>query len=91
MKDYYDIYLIYNNEFEKINKDVFRKAVEKTFKKREFYGDLEKCLTIVKNSERLHLYWNSYIRKNKFVKDILFEDTIKCLEKFVDILIPVGV
>lgn len=91
MKDYYDIYLIYNNEFKTLNKNNFRKAVEKTFNKRNFDGDLEKCLDIVKNSERLHMYWNSYARKNKFVGDVSFEDTIKCLESFVEILIPVAV
>ena len=90
MKDYYDIYLIYNNEFKTLNNDDFRKAVEKTFTKRNFDGDLEKCLDIVKNSERLHMYWNSYARKNKFVGDVSFEDTIKCLESFVEILIPVA-
>ena len=91
MKDYYDIYLIYNNEFKTLNKDNFRKAVEKTFNKRNFDGDLKKCLDIVKNSERLHMYWNSYARKNKFVGDVSFEDTIKCLESFVEILSPVAV
>ena len=91
MKDYYDIYLIYNNEFETLDKDSFRKAIEKTFKKRNFDSDLENCLNIVKNSERLRMYWNSYSRKNKFVGDVSFEDTIKCLEKFVYILVPVSV
>ena len=91
MKDYYDIYLIYKNEFSKLNKDNFRKAVEKTFNKRNFAGDLEKCLDIVKNSDRLHMYWNSYSRKNKFVGNVEFEDTIKCLESFVEILIPVRI
>ena len=91
MKDYYDIYLIYNNEFQTLNKDNFRKAIEKTFNKRNFNGDLEKCLDIVKNSERLNMYWNSYVRKNKFVGNVSFDDTIECLEKIVKVLIPVSV
>ncbi len=91
MKDYYDIYLIYNNEFETLNKDSFRKATEKTFKKRNFSDNIENCLNIVKNSERLHIYWNSYARKNKFVRNVSFEDAINCLEKFVDILVEISV
>lgn len=91
MKDYYDIYLIYNNEFKTLNKDNFRKAIEKTFEKRKFNADLENCLNIVKNSERLYMYWNSYARKNKFVGNVSFEDTIKCLERFVDILVTVEI
>lgn len=91
MKDYYDIYLIYNNEFETLNKENYRKAIEKTFKKRNFNSNLENCLDIVKNSERLKKYWKSYSRKNKFVGNLSFEDTIKCLEEFVDILITTKV
>lgn len=91
MKDYYDVYLIYNNEFKPLNKDNFRKAIKKTFKKRNFNSNLEKCLDIVKNSERLQKYWNSYSRKNKIAANISYEDTIKCLEKFVDILITTKV
>lgn len=87
MKDYYDIYLIYNNEFKSLNVDDFRVAVEKTFKKRQFTGDLEKGLDIIKNSDKLHMYWKAYARKNKFVGDVTFEDTIKCLEEFASVLI----
>lgn len=88
MKDYYDIYLIYNKEHDKLNINNFRKAVEKTFKKREFNGDLLKNLDIIKNSTILRSYWNSYSRKNSYAKNVTFEDTIECLEKLVGILIP---
>ena len=91
MKDYYDIYLIHNNELKKINKDTFRKAASKTFSKRNFNANLEKNLDIVKNSEKLHMYWKAYARKNKFVGGVSFEDTIKCLEYFVEILSPITV
>lgn len=87
MKDYYDIYLIYNNEYKSLNVDDFRIAVEKTFKKRQFNGDLEKKLDIIKNSDRLHMYWKAYAIKNKFVGDVTFEDSIRCLEEFVNVLI----
>ena len=91
MKDYYDIYLIYSNEFKNLNINSLRKAVEKTFKKRGFNSDLIKCLNIVRSSEILQMYWYGYSKKNKFVRDISFEDTIKCLEKFVDIIIPTSI
>lgn len=86
MKDYYDIYLIYNNEYTSLNKDNFCKAAQKTFKKRGFNGNLKNGLEIIRNSEVLAKYWDAYIRKNKFTSAITFEDTIKCLEVFVDIL-----
>lgn len=86
MKDYYDIYLIYNKEFKKLNINNFKRAVEKTFKKREFNGDILQSLDIIRNSDILLSYWKFYSRKNSFARNISFEDTVKCLEKFVDIL-----
>lgn len=91
MKDYYDIYLIHKFKFNKINKDKFMGAVEKTFKKRKFNSDLIASLKVVKNSKILRDKWTSYSRKNSYAKNLKFDETLKCLENFVDILIPVVV
>ena len=91
MKDYYDIYLIYNLKFDKINKENFRGAVEKTFKKREFDAELITNLNIVKESKVLRDKWLSYSRKNSYARDVEFEETLKCLEQFIDIIVPVAV
>ena len=90
MKDYYDIYLINKFKFDKINKNKFRGAVEKTFEKREFNGDLLKNLDIVKDSRILKEKWTSYARKNSYARNLEFDETIKCLEQFIEILIPVA-
>ena len=91
MKDYYDIYLIYKFKFDKINKENFRGAVEKTFKKREFDADPITNLNIVKESKVLRDKWLSYSRKNSYARDVEFEETLKCLEQFIDIIVPVAV
>lgn len=91
MKDYYDIYLIYKFKFDKINKEKFRRAVEKTFKKRKFDADLITNLNIVKESKVLKDKWLSYSRKNSYARDVEFEETLKCLEQFIDIIVPVAV
>ena len=91
MKDYYDIYLIYKFKFNKIDKEKFRGAVEKTFKKREFDADLITNLNIVKESKVLKDKWISYSRKNSYAGDVEFEETLKCLEQFIDIIVPVAV
>ena len=91
MKDYYDIYLIHKFKFNKINKTKFRGAVEKTFKKRNFNTDLITSLKVVKDSKILKDKWTSYSRKNSYAKNIEFNETIKCLEDFIEILIPVAV
>lgn len=89
MKDYYDIYLIYKFKFDKIDKEKFRGAVEKTFKKREFDADLITNLNIVKESKVLKDKWISYSRKYSYARDIEFEETLKCLEQFINIIVPI--
>lgn len=91
MKDYYGIYLIHKFKFNKINKTKFRGAVEKTFKKRNFNTDLITSLKVIKDSKILKDKWTSYSRKNSYAKNIEFDETIKCLEDFIEILIPVAV
>ena len=91
MKDYYDIYLIYKFKFNKINKIEFRRAVEKTFEKREFNEDLIVNLNVLKNSEILRDKWTSYSRKNSYARNLEFDETIKCLKEFIDIIVPLNV
>ncbi len=91
MKDYYDIYLIHKFKFDKINKTKFRGAVEKTFKKREFHADLIANLNVVKDSKILRDKWKNYSRKNSYARNLEFDETIKCLEEFIDIIVPVAV
>lgn len=91
MKDYYDIYLIHRFKFNKINKTKFRGAVEKTFEKREFNAELIASLNVVKDSKILRDKWVSYSRKNSYARNLEFDETIKWLEDFIEILIPVAV
>ena len=91
MKDYYDIYLIYRFKFDKINKEKFMGAVEKTFRKRNFNANLITNLNIVKESNVLKDKWISYSRKNNYAKNVEFEETLDCLEQFIEIILPVAV
>ena len=89
MKDYYDVYLIH--KFYTINKTKFRGAVEKTFKKRNFNEDLIASLNIVKDSKILRDKWTSYSRKNSYARNLEFDETIACLEEFIEIILPVSI
>ncbi len=88
MKDYYDIYLIYKFKFNKINKTKFKGAARRTFEKRNFNADLVTNLNIIKESTVLKEKWTSYARKNNYARNIDFNETIKCIEEFIEILIP---
>ena len=89
MKDFYDIYLIYKFTFERLNKDRFRNAVKKTFSYRAFNDDLYECFVIIEHSSILQKKWNAYARKNKYARNITFSDTICCLKKYIDLLVPI--
>ena len=91
MKDYYDIYLIHKFKFNKINKTKFRGAVKKTFEKRKFHADLIVNLNVVKDSRILRDKWTSYSRKNSYATNLEFDEIIRALEEFIEIIVPVTV
>lgn len=35
--------------------------------------------------------WASYARKNTYAKDIKYEETLECLEQFIEIIVPVTI
>ncbi len=85
-RDYYDIYLIYKMSIESISQDHFLKAVEKTFEKRKYDGNIINTLTKIKDSEILKKRWESYSRKNSYAKNISYADVIECLEALVKVV-----
>lgn len=84
MKDYYDVYLI--SKSNKIDKNKFQKATEKTFKKRKFKLNPKDQLKKIKQNKELIERWKSYTRKNEYAKDIEFKDTIESIEKVIEML-----
>lgn len=90
-RDFYDIYLIYKKEWQNINIDHFRKAIDKTFTKREYKGDPFEDLDIIRNSEILKERWNKYQRNFSYAEGIEFEDIMNCLEIMIEQFEVVGV
>ena len=90
-KDFYDIYLIYTKDWKNINLDHFRKAIDKTFAKREYKGNPTEALDIIRNSEALKERWNKYQKNFEYAEGIEFEDIMNCLEIMIEQFVPVGV
>lgn len=86
MKDYYDIYLIYNKDWKEINKLNLKNAIEKTFEKRKFTKDLITTFNVIKSSSVLRTRWNAYSKKYKYANNISYEDIVMCLEDIINIL-----
>lgn len=91
MRDFYDIYLIYTKDWSNVNLEYFVKAMEKTFSKREFTGDPFTALDIIKNSEVLKERWNKYQKTFSYVRGMVFDEIMDCLEKMIEQFEPVGV
>lgn len=91
MRDYYDIYLIYTRDKESINKEHLKQAIDKTFKNREYNGDIDKSVEIIEDSEILKNRWKIYARKNKYAKDISYEEIIIFINELISVIEPVGV
>lgn len=76
MRDFYDIYLIYTKDWNNINTDNFRKAIDKTFAKREYVGDHLIIIDILRESELIRKKWKIYQKKYEYTKEIDFDDIL---------------
>lgn len=91
MRDFYDIYLIYSKDSDKINKENLRKAIENTFKKREFKGDILESYKLVKESTILRKRWAMYSNKYDYAQDIEYEEILKYIDQLINVIETVRV
>ena len=85
MRDFYDIYLIYATCYNDINKRNLNKAIQKTFDKREYKGDVNAALEIIANSTILADRWRIYQSKYSYARDVDYSTIISALNA---IMIP---
>lgn len=83
MRDFYDIYLIYTKDWKNIKIDNFRKAIDKTFAKREYVGDPVITIDILRESELIRKKWRIYQKKYEYAKGIEFDDILDCIVKMM--------
>lgn len=62
-----------------------RKAVDKTFEKRNYNGNIKEAIAILKNR------WDSYKKKYEYANDINYDEIMKCIEEVVKVIVPVVV
>lgn len=91
MRDFYDIYLIYSKDSEKINKSNLRTAIENTFNKREFRGNIIENYKIVKESNILRKRWIMYSKKYSYAKDIEYDEILEYIGNLIEIIETVSV
>lgn len=87
-KDFYDIYMLMNNN-ENINEDCLFQAIRNTFKKRNTSFDInyfKETIHLIKESDLIKKVYENYQKKLNYTKNIQFEDTLLAIEKIVTIL-----
>jgi len=83
-RDFYDIFILYQLKASEINWDVLRKAVEKTFKKRnseQALLDYKEIIEEIGNSTYLQNIWENYQAENLYVQNIEFASILGVLGK----------
>ena len=86
-KDYYDIYIINQLQWNNINIPDLKKAFETTCQYRKTPFEKEKSLLIleeISKSDILQTRWKNYAKKSSFAKDVPFEATIESCKEILD-------
>lgn len=84
MKDYYDLYIFTSLKWDKIDKEILKKAILNTCNNREsneYLNDSDYYIDMICKNEFIKKLWNDYKNKYSYAKNIYFEDTIKAIEK----------
>lgn len=89
MKDYYDLYIFTSLKWDKIDKEILKKAILNTCNNREsneYLNDSDYYIDMICKNEFIKKLWNDYNNKYSYAKNISFEDTIKAIEKINDVV-----
>lgn len=88
-RDFYDLYMIYSIFKDKINKDVLKKAIERTSKYRGSFEtalQYKEIVELFRESETSKELWKKYIQNNPYAKNVDFLDTISVYEEIGTVL-----
>ena len=88
-KDFYDLYMLMNNNKDNINNKNLIKAIENTFNKRntDFNIDnLKEIVELLGDSNNLKKVYSDYQEKLEYTKQVNFDDTINAIKIIINIL-----
>ena len=88
-RDFYDLYMIYSIYKDKIDKDILRKAIERTSKYRGSFEtalQYKEIVELFRESETPKELWKKYTQNNPYSKDVDFLDTISIYEEIGSVL-----
>ena len=84
IRDFYDIYMLYNTEEKNINKKLLKTAINLTSEHREsldLIRDWKHILDLLAVDEDMKKRWKVYQKTYFYAKDIEYNELIECIEK----------
>ena len=87
MRDFYDLYNLYNLRKEDINFDILKQAIISTATRRESLPIMKQVIEIIediKDDDYLKELWKVYLSDNSYVGDLNFLETVKVVEIIAD-------
>lgn len=89
LRDYYDIYVLYNFYYSDININTLKSALRVTAVKRGSQKEIanyHEILFIVKNSKDMQKQWENYAEQFEYTREINFMDICDVIEKIMNIV-----
>lgn len=79
MRDFYDLYTLYNLKKCEIDIDILRTAIKRTSSKRESSQVIriaEEIIEDIRNDSYLKKLWDVYVSENKYIGDLSFDNVV---------------
>lgn len=87
MRDFYDIWMLFDTYEDKVNKAVLKDAFAATCKKRgtdHLQEQAEEIIKIIEANEQLQVLWRAYQKKYSYAADIDYASVISGVRKLMD-------
>ena len=88
-KDFYDLYMILENYYSKLNKEQLIKAIKNTFERRNVEFDIDKIKSnfeAIKISDRLKHNFENFKVKKEYAKNISYEEIMNKINIIIELL-----
>lgn len=88
-KDFYDLYMILENYYDRLNKEQLNKAIKNTFERRNVEFDIDKIKSnfkAIKISDRLKHNFENFKIKKEYVKNISYEEVMDKINMIIELL-----
>ena len=79
MRDFYDLYTLYNLKKDQIDYEVLKEAIERTSNRRgsqDIMKDSEEIIEDIKEDSYLRSLWEVYLSENKYIGDLKFDKVV---------------